>query len=190
MRMSSTMNFLLRTAQVSDYSSIERLVEVSVRKLAAADYSPEQIAGALKTAFGLDTQLIKDQTYFVVESGHSLIGCGGWSYRETLFGSDFEQSRSCRLIDPLTGAAKIRAFFVDPDFSRMGVATMILQKCEQQAQAAGFGKLELMATLPGIRLYEKRGYVAGEPIYYPLGGQLTIKFVPMVKNSSQISVQS
>lgn len=180
------MNFLLRVAVVSDYSSIERLIEASVRELGASDYSPEQIDGALKTAFGLDTQLIKDQSYFVVESGRFLIGCGGWSFRETLFGSDFEQSRSSCLIDPSTGTAKIRAFFVDPDFSRMGVGTMILQKCEQEAFGAGFSKLELMATLPGIKLYEKHGYVAGEPIHYPLGGQLTIKFVPMYKDSDQI----
>ena len=180
------MNFRIRTAVVSDYSSIERLIDASIRKLGAADYSFEQIAAARQTAFGLDTQLIKDQTYFVVESGKSLAACGGWSYRETLFGSDSEQSRSSRLIDPQTGAAKIRAFFVDPGFSRMGIGSMILHKCEHEALAAGFSKLELMATLPGVRLYEKHGYIAEEPIHYPLGGQLTIEFIPMYKDSVQL----
>jgi GNAT superfamily N-acetyltransferase len=180
--MSNTMNILLRTALVSDYRLIERLIEVSIRKLGSSDYSPKQISAALQTAFGLDTQLIKDQTYFVVEAGQVLVGCGGWSYRETLFGNDSELSRNPRSIDPLTGAAKIRAFFVDPEFSRMGIGSMILDKCEQEALSAGFKKLELMATLPGTKLYEKHGYVAGEPIHYPLADELTIEFVPMYKN--------
>lgn len=178
------MNFQIRTAVESDYSSIESLIDVSARKLGAADYSPEQIEAALKSAFGLDTQLINDQTYFVVESGGLTVGCGGWSYRETLFGSDSLQGRNSHRINPQTGAAKIRAFFVDPDFSRLGIGSMIMHKCEQQALRAGFGKLELMATLSGVKLYEKHGFVAAEPIYYPLEGQPAIEFVPMYKEIS------
>ena len=178
------MIFQIRTALVTDCSSIESLIAVSARKLGADDYSPEQIEAALNSAFGLDTQLITDQTYFIVESDRLSVACGGWSFREKLFGSDLEQSRNPRRIDPHTGAAKIRAFFVDPEFSRMGIGSMIMQHCEQQALRAGFGKLELMATLPGIKLYEKHGFVAGEPIHYSLGGQLTIKFVPMYKKIS------
>ncbi len=175
------MNFQLRTALVKDYNSIELLIKTSVRKLGTSDYSPEQLESALNTAFGLDTQLVADQTYFMVESGDLPVGCGGWSFRETLFGSDAEQSRNPRLIDPKTGAAKIRAFFVDPKFSRMGIGSMIMHKCEREAIRAGFRRLELMATLPGVYLYKKHGFIAGEPIQYPLGGQLTIEFVPMKK---------
>jgi GNAT superfamily N-acetyltransferase len=175
------MNLQLRTALASDCNSIKLLIAVSARRLGGADYSPEQIEAALKSAFGLDTQLISDQTYFVVESGRSLVGCGGWSYRETLFGSNSEQSRSSRLLDPGTGAAKIRAFFVDPEFSRMGIGSMIMHKCEQEALRAGFRKLELMATLSGKKLYEKHGFVSGEVFHYQLDSHLTIEFVPMNK---------
>ncbi len=178
------MKFQIRTALLTDCSSIESLIAASISKLGADDYSPEQIEAALNTAFGLDTQLITDQTYFIVESGRLAVACGGWSFRKTLFGSDLEQDRNSQRIDPQTGAAKIRAFFVDPAFSRMGIGSMIMHKCEREALKAGFGKLELMATLPGIKLYEKHGFVAGEPIYYPLGGRLTIKFVPMYKEIS------
>jgi N-acetylglutamate synthase-like GNAT family acetyltransferase len=87
------------------------------------------------------------------------------------------------MIDPATGAAKIRAFFVNPEFSRMGVGSMIMRKCEHEAFRAGFRKLELMATLPGVKLYEKHGFIAGKPIQYPLGEQMTIEFVPMKKET-------
>jgi len=178
------MKFQLRSAAISDCDSIESLIAASARRLSLADYSPEQVEGALKTAFGVDTQLIVDQSYFVVESGRLLVGCGGWSFRETLFGSDTERSRDSNRANPETGAAKIRAFFVRPEFSRMGVASMILRKCEQEAFLAGFRKLELMSTLPGRKFYEKHGYVAGTPIHYPLDGQLAIEFVPMHKDLS------
>lgn len=175
------MKFQLRTALLTDCSSIETLIAVSIRKLGARNYSPEQIEAALISAFGLDTQLIADQTYFVVESNHIPVACGGWSFRETLFGNDAEHSRNPQRIDPQTGAARIRAFFVDPDFSRMGIGSMIMQHCELEALSAGFSRLELMATLPGVKLYEKHGFVAAEPVHYALGGHLTIKFIPMSK---------
>jgi len=178
------MNLQLRKAVRSDYGSIESLINLSARKLGRENYSPDQIESALKTAFGLDTQLISDQTYFVVESCQLIVGCGGWSYRETLFGSDSEQSRNSNRINPESGAAKIRAFFVHPEFSRMGIGSMILHKCEEEALRAGFRKLELMATLPGIKLFVKHGFVTGNPIHYPLDEHLTIKFVPMYKEFS------
>lgn len=178
------MNFQIRNALESDYGPIESLIRVSAHKLGASDYSSEQTEAALKGAFGLDTQLISDQTYFVVELDGLTVGCGGWSYRETLFGSDSEQGRDPHRINPKTGAAKIRAFFVDPRYARMGIGSMILYKCEHQALLAGFKKLELMATLPGVKLYEKHGFVATTPINYSLDGQLTIEFVPMHKTIS------
>jgi GNAT superfamily N-acetyltransferase len=178
------MKFQLRTALLTDCNSIETLIAASIRKLGAQNYSSEQIEAALVSAFGLDTQLIDDQTYFIVESDQVPVACGGWSFRATLFGNDAEQSRNPQRIDPQTGAAKIRAFFVNPKYSRMGIGSMIMQHCEREALSAGFRRLELMATLPGIKLYEKHGFVAGEPIQYPLGDRLTIKFVPMTKGIS------
>jgi len=175
------MKFHLRPAITKDCGSIERLIAASARTLGAVDYSLEQIESALGSAFGLDTQLIADQTYFMVESGQLAVACGGWSFRETLFGNDAEQNRNPQRIDPRTGAAKIRAFFVDPNYARMGIGSMIMLHCEQEALRAGFRKLELMATLPGIKLYEQHGFVAGEPVDYQLEQHLSIKFVPMYK---------
>jgi len=181
------MNLQLRYANTSDYKSIKSLIELSARTLGAEDYSPEQIEGALKAAFGLDKQLITDQTYFVVETERSIVGCGGWSYRQTLFGSDAEQNRNSNRINPESGAAKIRAFFVSPEFSRMGIGSMILHRCEAEAFTAGFRKLELMSTLPGKHLYEKHGFVAGTSIQYPLDNHLSIAFIPMYKKISVLT---
>ncbi|MBL4574508.1 MAG: GNAT family N-acetyltransferase [Opitutaceae bacterium] len=178
------MNFQIRTARISDKDSIESLIRESVQKLGASDYSSEQIEGALKTAWGLDTQLITDRTYFVVELNQLIVGCGGWSFRDTLFGNDRKENRRSNRIDPKTGAAKIRAFFVSPSFSRRGIASMILKKCEDEATREGFRKLELMATLPGKRRYEKHGYIAVESIHYSLGEHLSIEFIPMKKRFS------
>jgi len=181
------MKLHLRYANTSDYKAIKSLIELSARTLGSKDYSPEQIEGALKAAFGLDKQLIIDQTYFVVETERSIVGCGGWSYRQTLFGSDAEQNRNSNRINPESGAAKIRAFFVSPVFSRRGIGSMILHKCEAEAFGAGFRKFELMATLPGKHLYEKHGFVSGKSIQYPLDSHLTIEFVPMHKKISVLA---
>ena len=178
------MDIQLRTALMTDCRTIESLAADSIRKLGALDYSAEQIESALTSAFGLDTQLITDQTYFIVEAGQLAVACGGWSFRETLFGSDAEQNRNPQRIDPATGAARIRAFFVHPDYARMGIGSMIMQHCEREAIRAGFRKLELMATLPGVKLYAKHGFAAGNSIEYQMGEQLSIKFVPMFKEIS------
>jgi GNAT superfamily N-acetyltransferase len=174
-------SFHLRHAILSDLGEIERLIALSARALSASDYSPAQIEGALRGAFGVDTQLIRDATYFVVEHGAQLVGCGGWSRRRTLFGGDARTGRDATELNPQTEAAKIRAFFIHPDFARRGIGATLLDRCEQDARAHGFSRFEMMATLPGVRLYAARGYVAGEPILWPLGDGLTISFVPMRK---------
>jgi len=179
------MNFEIRTAVESDFEAIEILIAASIRKLGASDYSAEQIEAALKTAFGLDRQLVADRTYFIVETDQKAVACGGWSYRQTLFGNDLEQDRDATRIDPQSGAAKIRAFFVDAEFARMGIGSMILEKCEEEALKAGFTKFELMSTLPGLKLYDKHGFVAGTALQYPLGESLSIEFVPMLKQISK-----
>jgi len=181
-RLSPVMKFDLRTATESDIRAIESLITDSARRLGARCYSSEQIEEALKAAWGVDTQLIVDQTYFVVESDGLIVGCGGWSYRETLFGNDTEHNRRSNLINPQTGRAKIRAYFVSPDYARRGIGTMIYMKCEEEARRHGFEKFELMATLPGVTFYEFHGFIAGEPISYKLKKKLSIEFVPMKKD--------
>jgi GNAT superfamily N-acetyltransferase len=178
-------SYRLRPAAVADEAGLRDLIARSIRALGAADYTPEQIEGALRGAFGVDTALIRDGTYFVVEAdGRELVACGGWSRRRTLFGSDARSGRDQSLLDPRVDAARIRAFFVDPQHARRGLGRSILERSESDARAQGFVAFELMATLPGVRLYEKLGYRAGEAVNHPLPGGLSIRFVPMTKKES------
>jgi GNAT superfamily N-acetyltransferase len=175
------MQYTLRTATLDDRPELERLIARSARELSARDYTPEQIEGALKGAFGVDSQLIRDGTYFVAVRAGVIIGCGGWGRRKTMFGGDAFSDREPEELDPRTDAARIRAFFVDPDCARQGIGRAILHRCESEARARGFTRFELMGTLPGVRLYEAEGYVAAPSIEHPLGEGLTIRFVPMSK---------
>ena len=160
------------------------LIARSIRTLGAADYSAQQIEGALRGAFGVDTALIRDGTYFVVVTDEEqIVACGGWSRRRTLFGSDARAERDESPLDPRVDAARIRACFVDPAHARRGLGRAILERSESEARASGFTRFELMATLPGVRLYEKFGYRAGEAVDHHLPGGLTIRFVPMTKKS-------
>lgn len=171
----------LRRATATDHAAIQALIARSIRQLGAADYSSEQIEAALQGAFGLDTQLIADGTYFVVEMDGRMVGCGGWSYRRTLFGSDARAGRDAGTLDPPGDAAKIRAFFVDPAAARRGIGSALLEHCEAEARRHGFRRTELMATLPGVRLYRARGYIARPKVLHPIGDDLSIEFVPMRK---------
>jgi GNAT superfamily N-acetyltransferase len=175
------MAILLRKATLDDVPQIEALIARSARGLSAADYRPSQVEGALRGAFGVDTQLLADQTYFLAEEDGRLLGCGGWSYRSTLFGSDARSGRDSSSLDPRTQAAKIRAFFVDPDNARRGIGSLLLERCEQEAHAHGFSRVELMATLPGVRLYAARGYVGADMVRFDVGAGETIEFIPMQK---------
>jgi GNAT superfamily N-acetyltransferase len=171
----------LRRATFEDSAALRALIQRSARELSAQDYSPEQVEGALQGAFGVDSQLIVDGTYFVVEDGEMLAGCGGWSYRRTLFGGDQRAERDSGELDPRTEAAKIRAFFVDPAHARRGIGTLLLEKCESEARLRGFSRVELMSTLPGVRLYSARGYSAARPVRYAMAPAMDIEFVPMSK---------
>jgi ribosomal protein S18 acetylase RimI-like enzyme len=173
--------FALRRARLADVPALQSLIATSARALSRQDYTPEQIEGALRSAFGVDTQLIRDGSYFVIEAGGRFAGCGGWSRRRTLFGSDARADRDATELDPSTDAAKIRAFFIHPDFARRGLGTRLLERCEDDAIAHGFVRLELMATLPGVRLYAARGYQGATTIDWPLGDGLSIRFLPMSK---------
>jgi GNAT superfamily N-acetyltransferase len=173
----------LRRATLADLPDLGPLIAASARELSSTDYTPEQVEGALRGAFGTDTQLIRDGSYFVIEAAGRLAGCGGWSRRRTMFGSDARADRDATLLDPTRDAARIRAFFIHPDFARRGLGTRMLERCEQDAMAHGFTRFELMATLPGVRLYAARGYLPAERIEWPIGDGLSIPFVPMSKNA-------
>ena len=175
------MAFSLRRAILAETPQLERLIAESARGLSRSDYSDAQIEAALGTAFGVDSELIRDGTYFVAEAGAELVACGGWSRRMTLFGGDRQAGRASQLLDPARDAARIRAFFVRPDWARRGIGRALLIRCEAEAPAEGFRVAELMATLPGRRLYAALGYVAGTPIEHTLPGGVPISFVPMRK---------
>lgn len=176
------MDYVIRKARLDEREAIEQLIAESARKLSREDYSTEQIEGAIKTVFGVDTDLIQDETYFVAESDGMLIGCGGWSKRRTLFGGDRFARRDSSALDPQTEAAKIRAFFVHPAWARKGVGRAILAACESEAQAQGFRALELMSTLPGIKLYRVCGYAEGERAELEVGDNLKIELARMRKD--------
>jgi GNAT superfamily N-acetyltransferase len=176
------MGVTLRAAGFADVPQIQALIIRSARGLSVGDYRPAQVEGALRGAFGVDSQLLKDQTYFAVEEHGRLVGCGGWSFRSTLFGGDARSDRDSSLLDPRTQAAKVRAFFVDPDNARRGIGTLLLDHCEREARARGFSNVELMATLPGVKLYAARGYVGTGTIHHDLGNGESIEFVPMRKS--------
>jgi len=171
----------LRKATLADILRIEALIARSARGLSAGDYRPSQVEGALRAAFGVDTQLLADQTYFIAEEGGRFAGCGGWSYRSTLFGGDARAGRDSSTLDPRTQPAKIRAFFVDPICARRGVGSLLLEHCENEARAHGFTQTELMATLPGVKLYAARGYVGSPMVHFDLGSGESIEFIPMRK---------
>jgi GNAT superfamily N-acetyltransferase len=173
---------VIRAADTADIPAIEALIARSAHGLSRGDYSSAVVDGALRGAFGVDTQLLRDRTYFVVEADGGLAACGGWSFRRTLFGGDARVDRDPEELDPRRDAAKIRAFFVDPAHARRGIGTALLERCESAARARGFTRFELMATLPGERLYAARGYVPGEHIHWSVGNGLSIEFVPMSKH--------
>ncbi|HEY1548815.1 MAG TPA: GNAT family N-acetyltransferase [Kofleriaceae bacterium] len=171
----------LRVALQDDIPALRELIAQSARELSRDDYRPEQVEGALRGAFGVDSQLVRDATYFVVEDGATLVGCGGWSFRSTLFGGDARADRDAAMLDPATEAAKIRAFFVAPSHARRGIGSLLLEHCEREAMLRGFAAVELMATLPGVKLYAARGYEGTEQIRYDVGDGEQIEFVPMRK---------
>jgi GNAT superfamily N-acetyltransferase len=172
----------LRLACDSDIPALEALIELSVRELQAADYSTAQMDGALGSVFGVDRQLIRDQTYFVAEKDGALIACGGWSKRESLFGSDAARAAEDALLDPRQDAARIRAFFVRPEHARHGLGRAILLACEGAIRTARFRSIELVATLPGVPFYRAFDYEAGERYEVPLVNGLSLPVVRMSKN--------
>jgi GNAT superfamily N-acetyltransferase len=168
---------------VDDISAIRRLIEASVRGLQAEDYSLAQREGALATVFTVDSQLVADGSYFVatLDDGE-MAGCGGWSFRKTLYGGDHQVEKIVpERLDPRQDAAKIRAIFVHPDSARMGLGSLILSAAEEAAKAAGFTRFEMGSTLTGVVLYTLKGYREMERREVPVGGGESIEVVRRVK---------
>jgi hypothetical protein len=169
------MTIHIRQAVAADIPVLRTLIDASVRGLQTQDYTISQIEGALATVYGVDTQLIADETYFVAEAKSNrdetlpvIVGCGGWSKRKTLYGGDQWTGREAALLDPQHDAAKIRAFFIHPSWTRPAIA-------------AGFARFEMGATLTGLLLYQARGYVAIENLGVPLGNGESLPIVRMEK---------
>jgi GNAT superfamily N-acetyltransferase len=171
--------FQLRLARRDDVPTLERLIERSVEQLGAGWYSAEQIASALRFMFGVDTQLVDDATYYVVEDGGGVVAAGGWSGRRTLFGGDQWKHEADLPLDPATEAARIRAFFVHPGSARRGLGRMLFDRCVADARTAGFRRVELMATLPGEPLYRALGFMEEERAELPLPDGVRIPLVRM-----------
>lgn len=172
----------LRLAEEADIPALEKLIPLSVRGLRASHYSAAQVDAALGSVFGVDRQLIRDETYYVVEENDELIGCGGWSKRRTLFGSDHQTNRDDAELDPTQDPARIRAFFVHPDHARRGIGRAILDECEKAIRAAGFKSIELAATLPGVPFYATAKYISHERTEVELADDLRLPIVRMTKN--------
>jgi GNAT superfamily N-acetyltransferase len=172
----------LRRATLDDVADLEQVIADSAGALTRGDYTDAQIEAALGSAWGVDSELIRDGTYFAAESGGEIVACGGWSRRKTLFGGDQQPGRESVILDPAVESARVRAFFVRPQWARRGIGRAILERCEAEARAHGFRSAELVATLTGQRLYRVFGYVGEERVAYPLGDGMTIEFVPMRKD--------
>jgi len=183
--MSAPPAFTIRTATTADIPALEALIEQSVRQLQRDDYSPSQIDSSIGSAFGIDRQLLADQTYFVARLTNDpsqIVACGGWSYRRTLCGSDQLGNRDSASLDPAVDFAKIRAIFVHPAWARRGLGSLLLAHCEQAAQSAGFRRFEMGSTLTGVPLYTLKGYVERERISLPLPNGELLAVVRMNKS--------
>jgi len=180
----------IRVATPGDVPALQELIRLSVMELQAQDYTHEQLVGALKTVYGVDTQLVADGTYLVAEAAQpvagtlpAIAGCGGWSKRKTLYGADQWTGREDTLLDPKQDAAKIRAFFVHPAWARRGVGTLILEACENAAREAGFTRFEMGATLTGAKLFGAKGYEVVRPMEVPLEDGKVLPILHMEKRA-------
>jgi GNAT superfamily N-acetyltransferase len=173
--------FTSRIAAAADIPALRAVMEAAILRLQRGFLSEAQVA-ASRTFMGLDTQLIADGTYFVIEADGRIAGCGGWSRRATHYGGDHTPGRDPRLLDPSTEPARVRAMYTHPDFARRGVGSLILTLCESAAAAEGFSRLEMMATLAGHELYARRGYAPLERIEDARGGEP----VPLIRMGKRL----
>jgi GNAT superfamily N-acetyltransferase len=161
---------------------MEALMDAAIGELQGPFLDPAQIA-ASRTIMGLDTQLVDDGTYFLVEIGDALAGCGGWSRRATMYGGDRSPGRDAGLLDPARDPARVRAMYTDPAFARRGVGRLILSLCEDAARAEGFARVELVSTMAGEPLYRACGYQPVERFVDDRGGT----GVPLLRMGKSLS---
>ena len=171
----------LRNAVLADVPVLQRLISRSGRELSLPYYTPAQAEAITRHVFGVDTQLIEDRTYFVIEQDDFIRACGGWSKRQTLFGGDQVKTGPDPLLDPSKDAARVRAFFVDPARARQGLGRRLMQECAEKARASGFKALELVSTLPGEPLYLASGFVISERFELALPGGVQVPVSRMRK---------
>ena len=170
-----------RLATPADLPVLRSLMEAAITELQEPFLDARQIE-ASRTIMGLDTQLVLDNTYFIVEAGGQVVGCGGWSRRATLYGGDQTPGRDPGLLDPKRDPAKVRAMYTHPSYARRGIGRLILSLCESAASDAGFSKVELMATMSGEPLYRASGFEPVERIMDARGGTP----VPMVRMQKEL----
>ncbi|MQA18339.1 GNAT family N-acetyltransferase [Rugamonas rivuli] len=171
----------VRAALPEDIPAMEALIARSGIELSDGFYSEEQAAAVTRHVFGVDTQLVADRTYFLIEKHGELVACGGWSKRSTLFGADRTKQGADPLLDPATEAARIRAFFVEPSAARQGLGRLLLSHCSDAAAAGGFRTLELAATMPGVPLYLACGFTVVERFEINLPGNVSVPLAKMRK---------
>lgn len=170
----------IRLAVREDVPALKIVMARAISQLLPAFLAPDEVA-ASQEIMGLDTRLIEDGTYYVVEAGGAIAGCGGWSRRATLFGGDHSAGRDAALVDPATEPARVRAMYTDPDFTRRGVGRLILATCEEAARAEGFGRCEMAATMAGEPLYAACGYERIEPFEAQTSNDVRVPLVRMGK---------
>ena len=173
---------MIRLATFQDIPELKKGIDHSVRGLSKGYYTTGQIDSALKYIFGIDTQLIHDGTYYIVEIDGVIAGCGGWSMRKTLYGGDQHKESQDALLDPMIEAARIRAFFVHPDYARRGIGRKIMDLCEEEAKKHGFSRLALGATLPGVPFYKSMGFLEIDHLVEPLFDGEKLELVRMHKD--------
>jgi len=176
----SDRQFIIRVATASDIPRIRPLMDAAIGVLLQPFLSPAMVE-ASREIMGLDTQLIADETYYVVMSGDEVVGCGGWSRRATLFGGDHTAGRDAALLDPAKEPARVRAMYTRPGWERRGIGRLVLKTCEAAAQAAGFSTCELAATLGGEPLYAACGYAPVERFEAETRGGLRVPLIRMRK---------
>ena len=179
------MAVVIRSATRADVPELARLIPESARQLSHGYYSDQQIASAIRYVFGVDSQLIADGSFYVAIIENVIVGCGGWSWRRTLYGGDQRPMGAGAILDPAVDAARIRAFFVASGHARQGIGGRILNACEEAAAAKGFSRLELMSTLAGVPFYRRFGFLERERVVDTLPDGTTIEFVRMTRQIFQ-----
>ncbi|MGH7621369.1 MAG: GNAT family N-acetyltransferase [Gemmatimonadaceae bacterium] len=176
-----TVRLTVRVAATADVPALQVLIGLSVRGLSVGFYNDAQVEAAMTDVFGVDTQLIADGTYYVIDGPAGPVAAGGWSARRTLYGGDQLKPADDPMLDPAADAARIRAFFVHPEWARRGLARQLYSACERAAAAAKFRRFELMATLPGEPLYRALGFTPIEQVVLTLGQGVALPLVRMTR---------